>query len=161
MQKIQNSSFWLNDSDNIDVLTGEKLQLGKDYIKLAATKRAIANFVQIVTGKNIPVKFSKRGDSYTDGTSVTITANLKDKDFDPAVGLALHEGSHILLTDFDTLKDLDGWIETNMPETIKLVARWYDKFYNSGSKNHLYKFTLDQISEYENIALDSNKSWCK
>jgi len=136
MQKIQNSSFWLNDSDNIDVLTGEKLQIGKDYIKLAATKRAIANFVQIVTGKNIPVKFSKRGDSYTDGTSVTISANLKDKDFDPAVGLALHEGSHILLTDFDTLKDLPAWIETNMPATIELVAKKYDMYtmdYNRSS----------------------------
>ena len=52
MQKLQNSSFWFDDTDNIDVLTGEKIQLGKDYIKLAATKRAIANFVQIVTGEN-------------------------------------------------------------------------------------------------------------
>ena len=77
MQKIQNSSFWFDDSNDIDILTGEKIQLGKDYIKLAATKRAIANFVQIVTGKNIPVKINKKGDSYTDGKTVTISANLK------------------------------------------------------------------------------------
>ena len=130
MQKLQNSSFWFDDTEDIDVLTGEKIQLGKDYIKLAATKRAIANFVQIVTGKSIPVRFSKRGDSYTDGQSVTISANLKDKDFDPAVGLALHEGSHILLTDFDTLKELDSWIRNNMHETIKLVAEKYS-FYQT------------------------------
>jgi len=125
MQKIQNSSFWFDDSNDIDILTGEKIQLGKDYIKLAATKRAIANFVQIVTGKNIPVKFNKKGDSYTDGKTVTISANLKTKDFDPAVGLALHEGSHILLTDFDTLKKLDDVIDTKMQSTIAKVALKY------------------------------------
>ena len=146
MQKYTNSSFWLNDSDNIDVLTGEKLQVGKDYIKLAATKRAIANFVQIVTGKDIPVKFSKRGDSYTDGKSVTISANLKDKDFDPAVGLALHEGSHILLTDFNTLRDLDAWIETNMQATIQLVAKKYKMYqmeYNSEGDYVIVKGKID------------------
>jgi len=45
-------------------------------------------------------------------------------------------------------------------QTINLVAKWYDKFYNSDSNNDLYKFTLDQITEYENIALDRKKSWC-
>lgn len=126
MQKLQNSSFWFDETDNVDVLTGEKVNLGKDYIKLAATKRAIANFVQIVTGENIPVKFNKKGDSYTDGKSVTISANLKSRDFDPAVGLALHEGSHILLTDFDTLRALNSdWIKENMKATIQLVAKKY------------------------------------
>ena len=138
MQKTQNSSFWFDESDDIDVLTGEKIQLGKDYIKLAATKRAIANFVQIVTGKNIPVKFSKRGDSCTDGKSVTISANLKDKDFDPAVGLALHEGSHVLLTDFDTLKDIGSWIEDNMQDMIKLVAKKYDMYEMEYNKDNEY-----------------------
>jgi hypothetical protein len=154
MQKYTNSSFWLNDSDNIDVLTGEKLQVGKDYIKLAATKRAIANFVQIVTGKNIPVKFSKRGDSYTDGKSVTISANLKDKDFDPAVGLALHEGSHILLTDFNTLRGLDTWIETNMQATIQLVAKkykMYEKEYNSEGEYVKIKGKIDQFATKQYI----------
>ena len=128
MQKLQNSSFWFDDSDDIDVLTGEKIQLGKDYIKLAATKRAIANFVQIVTGKNIPVKFNKKGDSFTDGKSVTISANLKTKDFDPAVGLALHEGSHILLTDFKTLQSMDEYIRKHMQATIAKVAMKYNYY---------------------------------
>ena len=130
MQKLQNSSFWFDDTDNIDVLTGEKIQLGKDYIKLAATKRAIANFVQIVTGENIPVKFNTKGDSYTDGKSVTISANLKDKDFDPAVGLALHEGSHILLTDFKTLRGMDNYISKNMQATFSKIALKYN-FYQT------------------------------
>ena len=100
------SSFWMDDDYNIDVLTGEELKPGKDYVKMAATLRAVSNFVSIVTGKSIPVKYNSKDDSYTDGKQVVISSNVKDKDFDPTVGLALHEGSHCLLTDFDVLQKL-------------------------------------------------------
>ncbi len=104
-----NSSWWLGDSffdKDIDVLTGEVLtDKTADLIKLAGYRRAISNFVNIVTGLNVPVTF-KGNDSYTDGKEVVLSASLKDKDFDAAVGLALHEGSHIKLTDFDVMKQL-------------------------------------------------------
>ena len=108
MQKFKNnsSSFWLDDDINYDVLTGDKIKAGKDYVKMAATKRAIGNFVSIVTGKSIPVTYSSKDESFTDGKQVVISSNIKDKDFDPTVGLALHEGSHCLLTDFTILKKL-------------------------------------------------------
>ena len=93
------SSFWLGD----DFDSSFKTDNGVDYTKLAATQRAIGNFVNIVTGKQIPVEFQCGGDSYTDGNSVVIGTKLEGKDFDPAVGLALHEGSHIAFTDFDLL----------------------------------------------------------
>lgn len=93
------SSFWLGD----DFDSSFKTDNGVDYTKLAATQRAIGNFVNIVTGKQIPVEFQSGGDSYTDGNSVVIGTKLEGKDFDPAVGLALHEGSHIAFTDFDLL----------------------------------------------------------
>jgi hypothetical protein len=114
--KHKNSSFWLGDDfyeDQIDILTGESSEKrkGKDPVKLAGYRRAIGNFVRIVTGEDIPVRYTKSGDSYTDGDVVTISASLKDKDFDPAVGLALHEGSHVKLTDFSVLGDLDNWIQ--------------------------------------------------
>ena len=48
-----------------------------------------------------------RDSSYTDGKKVTISAKLDDKLFDSTVGLALHEGSHILLSDFDFVKQLE------------------------------------------------------
>ena len=101
-----NSSFWYDfDNDNdVDILTGEEIKPGKDYVKMAATLRAIANFVRIVTGENIPVKYNNKDESFTDGKTVVISGNIKDKDFDPTVGLALHEGSHCLLTDFSLLK---------------------------------------------------------
>lgn len=94
------SSFWLNDDFDTDFKRGD----GVDYTKLAATQRAIGNFVNIVTGKNIPVVFQSADSSYTDGESVVIGTKLDDKNFDPAVGLALHEGSHIALTDFNMFK---------------------------------------------------------
>tara|TARA_A100001015_G_scaffold216512_1_gene243141 strand:- start:222 stop:2099 length:1878 start_codon:yes stop_codon:yes gene_type:complete len=78
-----------------------KVKPQKDHIQMAANQRAIGNFVRIVSGQNIPVKYMTRGDSYTDGKSVTIAANIKPETFDFTVGLALHEGSHIAYTDFE------------------------------------------------------------
>ncbi len=49
-KNTQASSFWLND----DFDTEFKSEMGIDYTKLAATQRAIGNFVNIVTGKPIP-----------------------------------------------------------------------------------------------------------
>ena len=102
------SSFWLSDDFDTDFKRGD----GIDYTKLAATQRAIGNFVNIVTGKAIPVVFQSADASYTDGESVVIGTKLDDKNFDPAVGLALHEGSHIALTDFGMFK---GGILSNTP----------------------------------------------
>jgi len=103
---IKTTSFWLDDTNDIDVLTGETIQPGKDYHKMAATLRAVGNFVQIVTGKSIPVTYSTKDESYTDGKAVVLSGNIKAKDYDPTVGLALHEGSHCALTDFDILPKL-------------------------------------------------------
>ena len=109
-----NSSFWLNTEDDFDVLTGEKIKVGKDLHKLSGIRKAISNFVNITTGQSIPVKFSSGDQSYTDGKTVVISSNIKDKDFDSTVGLALHEGSHIKLTDFNVLSKLDSSIKQNI-----------------------------------------------
>lgn len=96
------SSFWLDRSAYSDW----KLDNGSiDYTKLAATQRAIGNFVSIVTGKQIPVVFKSSDNSYTDGQRVVIGTDSSEKTFDPTVGLALHEASHIAYTDFTILKD--------------------------------------------------------
>jgi len=118
----QNSTFWDSNSNDVDV--DEFLGLdtdvkkGKDLVALAGYKRAISNFVNIVTEDNIPVVFNSNDQSYTDGKKVVIGANIDDKKFDVAVGLALHEGSHIKMSDFNLLKNL----EINIPAEIFVLA---------------------------------------
>ena len=108
------SSFWLKDDLFDDVDDGLNVVESKhsNLMALASYKKSIANFVNIVTNQNIPVTFDVRGnDSYTDGKSVVISSKMDDKDFDSTVGLALHEGSHIKLTDFTSLDTINHNIE--------------------------------------------------
>ena len=80
-----------------------------ELIKLSARRRAIANFVNILTNENIPVEFSSRaGENYTDGKKVVISADAKNETFDSDVGLALHEASHILLSEFHVIHRILG-----------------------------------------------------
>ena len=105
------SDFWFDNrrtslvDDLLSDIDDTPVKKGKDHIALAGHKRAIGNFVRIVSGQNIPVKFPSRGDSFTDGKSVTIGANINEKNFDYVVGLALHEGSHIAYSDFNAFAD--------------------------------------------------------
>jgi len=104
------SSFWLDDNvSNIDVLTGEAISNGKDYIKMASRLKAVSNFVKIVSGNDVQVKYNNRDESYTDGKTVTISSKINGKSFDSTVGLALHEGSHVKLSDFPLLKNIMGY----------------------------------------------------
>ena len=112
-KSTQASSFWLNDDFDIEF----KSEAGVDYTKLAAAQRAIGNFVNIVTGKPIPVVFQSNDNSYTDGEKVVIGTKLDGKNFDPAVGLALHEGSHIALTDFSMFRRPDGSYAGRLSDT--------------------------------------------
>ena len=120
MSKYNNSSFWYDDFDTDDIIVdqlSDKEKKSLDLYKLASSKRAISNFVNIVTNESVPVKFKERGDSYTDGKSVVIGSRITEpKDFDVAVGLALHEGSHIKLSDFKLLLDLSSQIPTHITE---------------------------------------------
>ena len=75
----------------------------EDPLFLAQVQRGITNFVKILTGKSIPVEYPTSGDSMTDGETVYIASNLKEDTIDYTVGLALHEASHVLLTDFKYL----------------------------------------------------------
>ena len=115
-KKKSASSFWADEWAQYDTPTTywtggawktaetNKVQTSTaDMIKLNAHKRAIANFVNILTNKPVPVKFAVKGDSYTDGKTVTLSAEVKPEKFDVAVGLALHEASHIVLTDFELM----------------------------------------------------------
>ena len=109
----QYSSFWWDDDWangnnrfsglNDDVKTTSSSDIVK-MIKLTSYQRAIANFVKIVTKKDIPVVFGGNT-SMTNGKQVILASDLSDKNFDVAVGLALHEASHIKLTNFQDMLD--------------------------------------------------------
>ena len=121
MSKYNNSSYWLQDWENDDMLVDTMTDMEKkshDVYKLSSAKRAISNFVNIVTNDSIPVRFNTRGNSYTDGKSVVIGASVVEpKDFDVAVGLALHEGSHIKLSDFDLLANISSLVPDSIRDT--------------------------------------------
>jgi hypothetical protein len=116
-KKVKSSSYWYDQYDmNFDYLSEyselddtklNSIKKSNSLYKLSAVRRAISNFVQIVTQKNIPVSFIKKSNSYTDGKSVVLSADVDDN-FDVSVGLALHEGSHIILSDFELLNVLSN-----------------------------------------------------
>jgi hypothetical protein len=121
MKQKQHSSFWIG-QDILDNVERE----GSDVMALASYRKAIANFVNILTGRNdIKVTFDARGDdSYTDGKTIVISSKIDEKLFDPTVGLALHEGSHCLLTDFESLKYLQ------QGKYIDLEDEWWLNYCN-------------------------------
>ena len=141
------SSFWLGDNweRTTSFFDDEDEKPGVDLIALSSYRRAIANFVNIVTSKNIPVTFTSQGDSFTDGKKVTISSKLDDKLFDSTVGLALHEGSHILLSDFDFVKQL----EVNIPQ--EYIDRGFSKGY---SKNDVMVHIKNLLNFVEDRRID-------
>jgi hypothetical protein len=106
-KSMSNSSFWLDDDfaqEKPSMITDRTVRKSVEFVRLAAYQRAVSNFVRIVTGKaDIPVVYSSGNDSYTNGKKVVISSKLDEKEFDSSVGLALHEGSHCALTDFELL----------------------------------------------------------
>jgi len=113
------SNFWNDIQVNTGVVDEDFVKPQVDHIALAGYRRAIANFVNIVTNRSdIKVRYQQNGDSYTDGKTVTIGSKIDEKNFDHVVGLALHEGSHILLSDFNFLRQL----RQNTPEEIMMIG---------------------------------------
>jgi hypothetical protein len=107
----QNTNYWAgNLTGSLDMWWREDLEAtkGRDVVALAGYRRAIANFVNIVTSRtDIPVTYNAADESFTDGKKVYLSGNMTDKNFDPNVGLALHEGSHIVHTNFELLQELN------------------------------------------------------
>jgi len=143
------SSFWLTDgwNNNSSIFDDENEKPKTDLIALSSYRRAVGNFVGIVTGDpDIKVTFTTSGDSYTDGKKVTISSKLDDKLFDSTVGLALHEGSHIKLSDFELIKNL----ENNVPEEYFLLGE--KKGY---SKNNILGHIKNILNYVEDRRIDN------
>lgn len=115
-QYTEYSKFWLG--EDFDT---EKLDVDSTYglLKLAGYRRAISNFVYILTGKSIPVRFAEKSTSLTDGKVVYIGGELAKGEFDPTVGVALHEAAHIVKSDFNLLKTIWGKLPRNILDAGK------------------------------------------
>lgn len=119
-----------------------------DYFALAQYKRAITNFVHILTGKpDIKVTYTERGDSYTDGKDITLSASMKEKDFDSNVGLALHEASHILYTDFDEFKQHIRDVENNQSNLTSKQRKILNNQYIGGNPKKTVKTILNIVED--------------
>lgn len=131
------SDFWLDKEKYSDYLdpseenTDEAFSV--DLIQLASVRRIISNYVDILTGTSVPVYFKAAGESYNvGGKEIYITTAIRRrKDFDQAVGLALHEAAHTLLTDFNLSKN----IPFNAPKGLWAFGR----------KNNIRKQTLERF----------------
>lgn len=147
---VSYSDFWSEDYDmdwdfsedsSIDISSSQSESTSK-LIRLSAARRAISNYVSILTNKTIPVLFNSSGNNMTDGNTVYIGADVDDKKkFDVSIGLALHEGSHICYSDFELFKTI--W--TNIPSEI----------YESGKKLNMAKIEIaDLLKTVTNIVED-------
>jgi len=112
------SKFWMGENpytfnpkhiDMSDIVT---------ILRLSAYKKAVANFVRIATGKNVPVLYNTGVQSRTNNKVVILSAKLEENVIDPAVGTALHEASHIVMSDFEFARHLPGIIEAGNNHTI-------------------------------------------
>jgi hypothetical protein len=95
------SGFWMGD------MKYKKFDPNDTYslVKMAAFRRSVADFVYIVTGKHIPVRYNKiTNDSLTTGKEIIISADFKNEEVDGIVGVALHEASHIVKSDMEYFK---------------------------------------------------------
>jgi hypothetical protein len=127
----QHSDFWMPNYDDwdfidnldsdLDIDTSDDLvdihqfERSRNLIRLSSARRAIANYVNILTGKSLPVLFNDNNISCTDGQTIYIGSDITKKNkFDVSVGLALHESSHVKYTDFDLFKTV--WMK--VPRSI-------------------------------------------
>ena len=132
---MSHSDFWLkeyddewdfiDDDDDETYISGADIAAATDdtdadeykisdntskLIRLSSARRAISNYVSILTNQNIPVMFNDENINCTDGKTVYLSSDItKKENFDVAVGLALHEGSHIKYSDMDLFKKV--WME--------------------------------------------------
>jgi CDP-glucose 4,6-dehydratase len=71
--------------------------------------------------------------------------------------IPFHEAGLLKLNCDKALFHLKWESNLDYPETIKLVSQWYHSFYKT--KSNMYDLTIEQIEEYENIAIERNRTW--
>ena len=177
MEDIQYSSFWLDPDvfSHLQVKRKRNQISTEYYIALISYKRAIANFVKIITGENIPVRFNDGKQSFaTSSRIVTISSKISEGNIDVTVGLALHEAMHVKHSDFallaETLKFYihpDKFGEQNIRQrkelkyTINLLEdfridsiAYVNHVGYRGYYQKLYSYYLSKLIENKNDVID-------
>ena len=137
--KAAHSDYWLDTS--IEEM---------DISKLASVQRAVVNFTRILAKKAIPTTYSTGQQSYTDGQTVVLSAPKSLKDIDSTVGLALHEASHIVYTDFtshDYIKECIDHYQLNDAERILNTfpeKPWVRQFFTPANLKNLVNILEDR-----------------
>ena len=157
------SDYWLKGSlfdkkksffEDDHASTGDKY----DYFALAQYQRAITNFVHIMTGRpDIKVSYENTGDSFTDGRTITLSASIKEKDFDSNVGLALHESSHIIYSDFKLLQETINSAMYRPHETVrdKLIDKKGNPIFREGDTIDLSSLIKPVFNIIEDLYIDA------
>lgn len=140
------SDFWFGtDNDGIKYTT-----TSYSLIKMASFRRAVANFVRITTGESIPVIYNAKDSSFTDGKVIVLSAQIPNAQIDAAVGLALHEATHIIREDWNWMEKFDSHI----PESV------YNKALSKADLELTRKKVAKRIHSFWNWVRDrSNDAW--
>ena len=100
------------------------------------------------TVKELIIDLSKYWDFEDQKAAFTITDNLP-----------FHEAGLLKLNCDKALFYIKWQANMEYKETIKFTSEWYYDFYKS--ENNMFKKTLDQIEEYENMAIENKLRWTK
>lgn len=154
----EKSKYWLR--HNVPNLSRMRSVAYSDILDYVKALRSIGTFVHILTGKNIPVTIATDGASYTDHKTVRIGANIEN--FDATVGIALHEGSHIVKTDPKyfispmgisesdaTLIYRPTAIRSDVQKTINMVAAKYNI-----TDEQAFKYVTERLKTLANLFED-------
>ena len=145
--------------------------------------KGCSNFVEILTGKKIPVRYAQNADSsFTDGKSITISSEIIPENMDSTIGLSLHEGAHCAITDFQLLKDfvakknvpvqyhkdirfiknLWNWVEDRRIDNWAYnVAPGYEKYYDALYDRYFFtdKITIALVTMHEALKKETKRNY--
>lgn len=131
--------FWLNKEwlDRYESIRSKDNDSLEFAMMLSSVRKAVANFVYIMTGKSIPVRFSTGQVSYaTKDNAITLSASSDPKYLDSAVGTSMHEAAHILLSQYRPDQpesiDLFKWMSLINVTTILPLVGYASKIGRSG-----------------------------
>ena len=140
------SSYWDGDVLELGKRAGPDRDSPLYLMRLQAHRRAMGNFVNILTGKRIPVVYPGGGKSYTTGEVVVIGSSVDEQSFDSTVGLALHEGSHCAYTDFATMQDFQRYPHIYLGQDVYnlLVSKNFPRDYIVRILHDVWNFVEDR-----------------